>query len=130
MSRSVLLQLARDSIEEVFEARRTIQRSELLKEHPLLHEKVALSVNIYLENRLRGSHSSLEVSSLLEAIVLSAKKAAFEDKNFTPLKTSEYLHCEIEIILQTDDGPISQKDTPILNEKNARPEYVFKENSF
>ena len=115
MSRSVLLQLARDSIQEVFEAKRTIDRTTLLDEHPLLNEKIATTVNIYLKDELRGSYSSPTADkSLLEDIVYNSKKSAFEDKNYTPITTSEYLSCEIELLLSTPDGVISEKDPAIL----------------
>jgi hypothetical protein len=118
MSRSVLLQLARDSIQEVFEAQRTVDRESLLKTHPLLNEKIATTVNIYLDNKLRGSFKSKFASkSLLEDVVYNAKKSAFEDKNFSPLKTSEYLKCEIELLLETPDGVISEKDLPIIKQE-------------
>ncbi len=115
MSRSVLLQLARDSIQEVLEANRTIDKQALTDEHPLLNEKIATTVNIYIDSKLRGS-SKTEIPSfsLLEDIIKNAKISAFEDKNFTPISTSEYLNCEIELILLTADGPISEKDPAIL----------------
>ena len=117
MSRSVLLQLTRDSIQEVFQAQRTIDRTALLNEHPLLNEKIATTVNIYLKNELRGSSTSKQATkSLLEDIIYNAKMSAFEDKNFTPLITSEYLSCEIELQLNTPDGVISEKDPAILKE--------------
>lgn len=117
MSRSVLLQLARDSIQEVFEAQRTINRDALLSEHPLLNEQINTTVNLYLDNKLRGSYTSTSpTKSLLEDIVYNAKKSAFEDKNFTPLTTSEYLSCEVEILLTTPDGVISEKDPAILKD--------------
>ncbi|MCD6433444.1 MAG: AMMECR1 domain-containing protein [Sulfurimonas sp.] len=115
MSRSVLLQLARDSIAEVFEAQRTIDKNALLNQHPLLNEKIVTTVNLYINNELRGSSKTISASdSLLEDIVRNAKKSAFEDKNFTPLTTSEYLSCEIELLLTTPDGVISEKDPAIL----------------
>jgi len=115
MSRSVLLQLARDSIQEVLEANRTIDKKALLKKHPLLNERVATTVNIYLNSKLRGSSSSQTASfSLLEDIIKNAKMSAFEDKNFDPISTSEYLNCELELILQTAEGSISEKDPAIL----------------
>ncbi len=115
MSRSVLLQLARDSIQEVLESRRTIDKSSLLKEHPLLNEKIATTLNIYINQKLRGSSTSANATkTLLEDIIFNAKKSAFEDKNFTPLTTSEYLSCEIELLLTTPDGVISEKDPSIL----------------
>lgn len=120
MSRSVLLQLARDSIVEVFQAQRTIDKKSLLQTHPLLNQKMITHVNLYLDNELRGSAYSNEPhSSLLEDIIRNAKRSAFEDKNFTPLSTSEYLSCEVELILHTPDGVISEKDEAIL--KNDKP---------
>jgi len=119
-NRSVLLQLARDSIHEVFEARRGIDKQTLLEQHPLLNEKIATSVNIYFNDELRGSYSSDEASkSLMEDIIHNAKKSAFEDKNFKPLTTSEYLGCEIELMLKTPDGIISEKDPAILKEEQT-----------
>ncbi|PHS56694.1 MAG: AMMECR1 domain-containing protein [Sulfurimonas sp.] len=114
-SRSVLLQLARDSIQEVLEANRTINKNKLLNQHPLLNEKISTTVNIYLKKELRGSSKSDASSlSLLESIIENAKKSAFEDKNFDPLTTSEYLNCEIELLLYSPDGIISEKDSAII----------------
>ncbi len=117
MGRSVLLQLARDSIQEVFQAQRTIDKKALLEEHPLLNEKITTTVKIYLDEELRGSFSSTDCEkSLLEDIVHNAKKSAFEDTQFSPLTTSEYLGCEIELHLNTPDGIMTQKDPPILED--------------
>lgn len=115
MSRSVLLQLARESIQEVLEASRTIDKKSLLERYPPLGEKMATTVNIYLNSKLKGSSSTKTPSnSLLEDIVKNAKIAAFEDKNSTPITTSEYLHCEIELILATEDGEMSERDKAII----------------
>lgn len=117
MKRSILLQLARDSIEEVLQAERTIEKSILLQKHPLLNEKISSTINIYIGNELRGSSISKDNSkTLLEDIIYNAKRSAFEDKGFTPLSTSEYLSCEVEILLNTPDGIISEKDPAILKE--------------
>ncbi len=114
-SRSVLLQLARDSIQEVLQAQRTIDKSALLNEYPLLNEKVSTTLNLYIGQELRGSYSSLNnEKTLLEDIIFNAKKSAFEDKNFTPITTSDYLSCEIELLLNTPDGILSEKDPAIL----------------
>ncbi len=115
MARSVLLELARDSIQEVLEASRSIDKQALLRQHPLLNEVISTTLNIYLDSKLRGSSKTKIPSfSLLEDIIRNAKISAFEDKNFTPLSTSEYLNCEIEIVLNTPDGIISEKDPAIL----------------
>ncbi|MDQ7045219.1 MAG: AMMECR1 domain-containing protein [Sulfurimonas sp.] len=120
MPRSVLLQLARDSIVEVFAAQRTIEKEHLIQKHPLLSQKIKTQVNIYLNNELRGTAaSSNATSTLIEDIIRNSKRSAFEDSNFSPLCTSEYLSCEIEIILTTPDGVISEKDEAILVEKET-----------
>ncbi len=115
MARSILLQLARDSIQEVLEAQRTIDKTELLNKHPLLNEKIATTVNIYIDAELKTTYSStIATKSLLEDIIYNAKKSAFEDKDYGPITTSQYLNCEIELLLTTPDGVISEKDAPII----------------
>ena len=121
MSRSVLLQLARDSIQEVLEAQRTIKKQELLSKHPLLAEIMATTVKLYVDGELRGEASTTSPAfSLLDDIVKNAKVSAFEDKNFTPLSTSEYLSCEIELKLKTADGVISEKDPAIIKDESSK----------
>jgi hypothetical protein len=116
MSRSILLQVTRDSIEEVFQAEHKIDQTGLLQEHPLLNERVAATVNLYTKNELIGSYTvaSPTDKSLLENIITSAKKAAFEDSTTKTLTTAEYLHSKIELILHTPDGDISETDPAIL----------------
>jgi len=117
MSRSVLLQLARDSIREVLEAETNIDKTTLLQEHPLLGEKVPITLNLYHNKELMGHFVSEHTdNSLLSNIIIGAKKAAFEDKDTKVITTSEYLHCEIELILDTPDGQISEIDPPILKD--------------
>jgi len=116
MSRSVLLQLARDSIAEVLQAQRTIDKHTLIEQHPLLNERIPTTVNLYINDELRGSAQTLDNSeTLLASIVKNAKRSAFEDTNFTPISTSEYLDCEVEILLTTPDGVISEKDPAIID---------------
>jgi hypothetical protein len=54
------------------------------------------------------------MKSLLEDIIFNAKKAAFEDTRFAPITTSEYLSCEVEVVLYTQEGVMSEKDPAIL----------------
>lgn len=117
MSKSVLLNLARSSIEEVLQAQSTINRAELLEHYPLLSTPMAVEIRLYLDDKIRGSSKSENTDlSLLEAIILHAKLAAFQDPSFTPLATSEYLHASIELVLFTQDGPLSHTDEPIIQE--------------
>ena len=114
MRRSTLLQLARDSIQEVFEARNIIDKKESIQTHPLLNESVNVTLNLYIDKELQGSYTSQNKDSLLGNIIVSAKKAAFEDKETPILTTSAYLHCEIELILFTPEGNISEIDPAII----------------
>lgn len=108
MSQSLLLKIVRESITEVFEARNTINREQLIQDYPVLQEPIASFVNIYLDDDLRGSHGSVfPAGSLLEGIIHNAKAAAFEDPRFSPLKTSEYLQAKIELSLLTPPKEIS-----------------------
>ena len=114
--RSVLLQLARDSIQEVLEAKNSIDKAALAQQHPLLSQNIHTTVSIYINNELRGSsQSKTPPSSLIDEIIINAKKAAFEDSNFLALSTLEYLNSEIEVVLHTPDGVISERDPAILN---------------
>ncbi len=114
MGRSVLLQLSRDSIQEVLQAQNTINKKALCLQHPLLQQSIKTTTNLYIHDELRGSYNSCNELSLADAIIIGAKKAAFEDNAFHPISTSEYLHCEIELILETPQGVISEKDPAIL----------------
>jgi len=115
MARSILLQLARDSIQEVLEAQRTIKKQELLSQHPLLGEIIATSIKLYIDKEPRGeATTTFPSSSLIDDIIKNAKMAAFENKDYEPITTSEYLNCEIELILTTEDGIISERDPSIL----------------
>ncbi|HEX5624028.1 MAG TPA: AMMECR1 domain-containing protein [Sulfuricurvum sp.] len=115
MSQSVLLTIARESIQEVLQAQLSIDRAKLLEEYPLLEQPIATQVTLYVDGEIRGSSRSQSAErSLLEDIILNAKRAAFQDPAFIPISTSEYLHSAVELILFTADGPLSHKDDPIL----------------
>jgi hypothetical protein len=115
MSQSVLLTIARASIEEVLQAENSINRIELLESYPLLSQPMECEITLYLDNKLRGSaRNEGQQYSLLEAIIHNAKIAAFQDENFNPLVTSEYLHTTIKLTLFTADGELSHESEPIL----------------
>lgn len=117
MSQSVLLTIARKSIEEVLQAEQSIDRIKLIEEYPLLKEKMGTQVTLYLNNKIRGSSQTGSPSrALLDDIIHNAKVAAFQDTNHTPLTTSEYLHTSIELVIFSPDGELSHKDDPILKE--------------
>ena len=119
MSDSVLLTIVRDSILEVYQVKRLIDKHSLLQKYPILSTAMNCTVTIYLNNEPRNTFSSCNEKSLLENIILSAKKAAFEDTTHPPLSASKYLHCKISLTLHTNDGDISEIDEPLVKDENA-----------
>lgn len=118
MSQSVLLKLARESIREVLEAENTIDRDALLREYPVLGEKVATFVTLTIDGDLRGCIGSLMAHRpLIDDIVHNAKAAAFQDPRFPPLTTSEYLHCRVEVSLLTPPEEMAYDDIADLRSK-------------
>lgn len=118
MSKSLLLEIARESITEVFEANNTINRDKLLQNYPVLNQKVASFVTIYLDDELRGSAGSVFPDrSLLDDIIHNAKYASFEDSRFSPLKTSEYLRSKIELSLLTPLQELQYTDINDIKEQ-------------
>lgn len=122
MARSPLLQLVRDSIEEVIEATRKIDRDALLKEYPALEQKIGCAVSIILDDKVCGEARSSEASRpLIDDIIYNAKVAAFQDKNNPPISTADYLHCSIELslLIPNDEGGFdieTSSDGPIVKE--------------
>lgn len=107
MARSPLLQLVRDSIEEVIEAKRTIKRDELLNAYPVLEQHIASIVTIKVDDEVHGSAGSKEaLRPLIDDIIYNAKVAAFQDSNNPPITTAQYLHCTIELslLLPNEEG--------------------------
>ena len=118
--RSPLLQLVRDSIEEVIEAKLIINRETLLEQYPVLEQQIASMVTLKIDNELRGEAGS-EVASkpLIDDIIHNAKVAAFQDERFSPITTSQYQHATIELTLfiPDDAGNLhaeTSSDSPIL----------------
>jgi AMMECR1 domain-containing protein len=115
MSQSVLLTIARASIEEVLQAELKINRNELLENHSVLAEPMECEITLYLDNKLRGCARTVSLNRpLIEEIIHNAKIAAFQDENFDPLVTSEYLHTTIKLTLFTADGELSHQSESIL----------------
>jgi AMMECR1 domain-containing protein len=109
MSRSFLIQLAYDSINEVLQAKNIIDTKAILKEYPLLNESIPMTIKLFSDGEICGYYEDLATKTVLENIFLGAKIAAFEDKKSSPLTLSKYAALEIEIALQTPEGVISHK---------------------
>ncbi len=116
MGNSLLLKLARDSMLEVYQAKRLIDKASLLEEHPILATPMACKITIYLNEKIFSTYTSGANTPLLDNIILAAKKAAFETDQKHILTSTQYLHAEIELTLFTADGTMSERDKPIVND--------------
>jgi AMMECR1 domain-containing protein len=102
MSQSLLLTIARQSIVEVLEAVRSIDVMDLKKRHPVLNEKMATAVTLYLDDEIRSHYCSLHPEqSLIDDLIQNAKIAAFESTIYPPITTSEYLHVSLQVSILT-----------------------------
>lgn len=118
MSAPLLLQIARDSIVEVLEARNILNPQAILKDYPVLKEPLACFVTLYINDELRGASGEIfSESSLLESIIYHAKIAAFQDPRFSPLKTSEFLQMVVELSLLTPPVAVQYNTLLELKEK-------------
>jgi AMMECR1 domain-containing protein len=117
MSDSVLLKLTRDSILEVYQAKRIIDKKSILTLYPVLNETINVIVEIFLDDELRGYYKSDNELILLENIIIGAKKAAFESTKFPPLTSSEYLHVKIKLTLLTKEGNMSEVSMPLFDKE-------------
>ena len=80
---------------------------------------MSCTVSIYLDEKPFSSFRSGDDRALLENIILAAKKAAFETDKEHILTSTQYLHAEVELTLHTADGDISERDKPIVSDKDA-----------
>ena len=119
MTRSPLLQIVRDSIEEVIEARRIIKREELLQKYPVLEQNIASVITLQVEDELREARSDEALKPLIDDIIYNAKIAAFENIKFPPITTAQYMHCSISLslLIPNEEGGFiieTSTDGPIL----------------
>ena len=111
MAESMLLRIARESIVEVLEAKRSIDVDALVAQEPLLKEPYALFVTLISDNVIRGSSGSIEAkNALIDTLIYHAKVAAFEDNDTPPITTSIYLKSSIDVSLISDVTPLHVTD--------------------
>lgn len=100
MLNSVLINLARYSIQEYMLNKTLIDKIELYEKYPQLCDERATFVTLMLEGRLRGCMGSLlPHRRLLEDVYENAQNAAFRDFRFQPLSVEEFEKVNIEISL-------------------------------
>ena len=94
----ILLQLAREAINDKLNDTDTIKKDEILIKYPEHKQRRATFVTLNKYGELRGCIGSLEPHrSLLDDLISNAKAAAFHDPRFMPLGKSEFDKIEIEV---------------------------------
>jgi AmmeMemoRadiSam system protein A len=108
--RSLLLQLAHDSIAAALEGR-TIP---LEPPTPHLAEARGVFTSLYSHGALRGCVGYvLPNYSVYRAVVETARAAAFEDNRFSPVNQEEAAHLEIQLSVLTAPQPIQAEEIEI-----------------
>jgi hypothetical protein len=115
---SIILKLARQSIQDEFDYKQNIDTKQILKENPLLQKNGASFVTLTQEGKLRGCIGSLEAKRpLIEDIISNAKSAAFRDPRFPKLTREEFLITDIEVSVLTPPTLLEYDDIEDLKSK-------------
>jgi AmmeMemoRadiSam system protein A len=118
MENQLLLDIAKKSIQEEFEQKSLIDKSEIILTYPKLENLGASFVTLNLNGKLRGCIGSLIAHrSLLEDIIHNAKAAAFFDPRFSKLTKKEFENVEIELSILTTPKDLIYKDFEDLETK-------------
>ena len=109
----LLIKLARESISSYF-----LQKEPNISTLNKFSDRQGVFVTLYKNEQLRGCIGFPEpVFYLFEAIIKSARSAAFEDSRFPPLQKEELKHIKIEISVLTVPALIKvKKPEDYLNE--------------
>ena len=108
--RTLLLRLAHESILSALEER-TISPE---PPTPHLAEPRGAFTSLYLRGELRGCVGYvLPVSSVYQAVIDTARAAAFEDARFYPVKLGEAEHLQIELSILSPPYPISADEVEV-----------------
>lgn len=102
MDLKVLLDIARKSIFTYFDNSLILNKQFYLSNYDELNEQRATFVTLTLNGRLRGCIGSLNAHTFLyEDVFINARKAAFNDPRFEPLKFKDFTNIKIEVSVLT-----------------------------
>src|ERR1700756_1677855 len=108
--RTLLLQLAHDSILSVLENREV----SMDPPSPHLAEPRGAFTSLYLNGELRGCVGYiLPVSPVYHAVIDTARAAAFEDTRFYPVTIEEATQLKIELSVLSPPRPISAEEVEV-----------------
>lgn len=103
--------IAKQSIQDEFDYKDTIDIEKITKEEPWLKQNGASFVTLKLNKTLRGCIGTLQAGRpLIEDIIANAKNAAFKDPRFSKLTRDEFKKIDIEVSILSKPQLISYKD--------------------
>jgi AmmeMemoRadiSam system protein A len=118
MTKTLLLDIVKNSIEEELYSSSSIDKKSLLQNYPELNNQLATFVTLNLNNNLRGCIGSIiPQRALIDDLIQNAKAAAFSDPRFEPLTIQEYKDISIEISLLTIPEEVVYSDISELKDK-------------
>lgn len=116
LEKSTLLQIARDTIEEFVQSRKTPDlRGGRYEITPALLENRGAFVTLKKHGSLRGCIGYIRpIEPLCETVQQNAINAAMRDSRFSPVKPEELSSIEIEISALTPPEPVSSAENIVL----------------
>ena len=117
--KSVLLSLARQSIDQELDGKQYLDLEVMLQENPWLKEKGAAFVTLNTkQGALRGCIGSLVAHrKLYEDVIKNAQNAAFHDPRFVALSKDELDNVKVEVSLLTPAKPLAYSSIEDLKSK-------------
>lgn len=116
--KNIVLQIAKQAIQDSFLGQKTIEKDALIKIYPWLNEDGASFVTLTKEGNLRGCIGSLVARRpLIEDIIDNANSAAFKDPRFSKLTPVEFQEIAIEVSILTPPVLVNYTDTQDLKKK-------------
>ncbi len=113
-----IYEIAKQSIQDEFDYKDSINIEKLIKENPSLSKDGASFVTLTQNGKLRGCIGSLEARRpLIEDIIANAKSAAFRDPRFSKLPQEELHVTDIEVSVLTAPELLEYSNVEDLKKK-------------
>lgn len=111
MDKTIIVNIARQTLQDAFNCKQTIDTLKLKEDYPFLKEDGASFVTLTQKGKLRGCIGSLVAHSpLLEDIMSNAYNAAFKDPRFPKLTQEELPLTDIEVSILSVPQKIEYED--------------------
>lgn len=115
---NIVITIAKQAIQDIFNYEETLKRDELIKTYPWLGQDGASFVTLTQNGTLRGCIGSLLAQRpLIEDLISNARNAAFRDPRFPKFKREEFEKTSIEVSILSTPLHVEYKDLEELKTK-------------